>query len=272
MGTLLSCLCAGSQPPFDRLTLIYEAARELSGDDSLPSAICVSGVPPLARLSYIYAAFRVLAADDDLPSQECVEGEPYPDQVTRIYEAALGYAADDELESVECVRGLPIWKQWVNIYAAVYSAQGSPEELPLPDCVGPQFDILTHVYCALVAGCQTPTLTAASINGDVLTLTFSTNVTGTVNFDLVVDGNAAILTYTSGEGTNTLVFSSDVSALEGDVVTLSYTPGDVTNGDCPLEAFADFPVDNELDAFTYLRPDGVFTYLRPDGVSRYIRP
>lgn len=272
MPELPTCDCIGGYPPFDRLTLIYQAAKELSGDTTLPSADCVAGVPPFARFAYIYAAFRVLAGDDSLPSMECVEGEPFQDQVTRIYQAAFAYAADSGLPTVACVRGTPIWQQWVNIYAAVYSAQGEPEELPLPGCVNATFDVLSNVYCALIAGCVTPTLVAASIDGNILTLTFSNNVTGHTGFSLDIDGGASNLTYSSGDGTNTLVFTSDQSAASGDEVLLDYTPGNVTNGDCPLAAIDDYVVTNEQDQFTYLRPGGAFTYFRPDGTSQYIRP
>lgn len=281
MGTLLSCLCAGSQPPFDRLTLIYEAARELSGDDSLPSAICVSGVPPLARLSYIYAAFRVLA-DDDLPSQECVEGEPYPDQVTRIYEAVRIYADDDELDAVECVRGLPIWQQWIPIYEALYVAAGEPEELNTPVCVAgmPQFDVLTQIYCAMVylVENQNPVVLSATIlnGGDTLQIIFNQSVTGQDGFELDAPG-APSLTYSSGEGTATYLYTLDPPVNPGEVVTMDYDVGAVGNivnslGE-PLLEFSDLPVTNASGGFIYLRPSGDGSlYFRPDGVSLYIRP
>lgn len=272
MPELPTCACIGGYPPFDRLTFIYQAARELSGDTTLPSADCVAGVPPFSRFAYIYAAFRVLAADSSLPSQECVEGESKADQVSRIYQAARIFAGDSSLPTYECVRGKPIWQQWVNIYAAVYSAQGEPEELPLPACVNTTFDVLSHVYCALIAGCVVPTLVSASINEATVTLVFSNNVTGTTGFTISIDGDEFALTYVSGQGTNTYTYASPEAADPGDVVTLSYTPGNITNGDCPLAAISDFPVDNELDQFIYLRPGGVFTYFRPDGTSQYIRP
>lgn len=271
MPELPTCLCVAGMPPYDQLTAIYQAAAELSGDSSLPDSLCVAGVSPFQRFAYIYAAFRVLADDDSLPSMECVEGESFKDQVTRIYEAAFAYAADSSLTAVECVRGLPIWQQWANIYAAVYSAQGGPEDLPLPGCVNATFDVLTNIFCALVAGCVTPTLESASVNGDTLTLVFSSNITGHDGFTLL-NLDAPVITYVSGDGTNTLIFSVAPEVNAGEVNTLDYAPGDVTNGDCPLAAFSGFPVTNELDQFTYLRPGGVFTYFRPDGVSQYIRP
>jgi hypothetical protein len=277
MPELPTCDCISGFPPYDRLTFIYQAAAELSGDTTLPSADCVAGVPPFDRFAYIYAAFRVLAEDDSLPSQECIEGESYQDQVTRIYEAARIYAGDDGLPAVECVRGLPIWQQWDSIYAALYSAAGEPDELEDPTCVGPNFDVLSGVYCALLTisiPCVTPVLVSATINGDILTLVFSEEVTGTEGFLIEIEGDSPTLTYTSGEGTDTLVFTTDPpGANPGEEVLLDYTPGNVTNQDCPLASFEDFVVTNNTGVeFTYLRPGGVDTYFRPDGVSQYIRP
>jgi len=275
MPELPTCGCISGFPPYDRLTFIYQAAAELSGDSSLPSADCVAGVPPFERFAYIFAAFRVIAEDDSLPSQECVEGEPFPDQVTRIYQAVRIYAGDAGLPDVLCVRGTPMWQQWVNIYAALYSAAGAPDELTDPACLfgQPAGDILSAVFCALTAACVTPTLVSAEIDGLVLTLVFSENVTGTSGFMLNIEGDDVAVTYSSGEGTNTLIYSADSPAGEGNEVILDYTPGNVTNRDCPLAAIEDFQVTNNTGVeFFYLRPDGVSRYLRPDGVSFYLRP
>lgn len=273
MPELPTCLCVRGLPPYDRLTAIYQAAAELSGDESLPDSLCVAGVPPFDRFAYIYAAFRVIAEDDTLPSMECVEGESPQDQVSRIYQAAAIYADDPSLPSYLCVRGLPIWHQWQEIYRALYIAVGEPEELIDPLCTNASFDILSEVFCALTSVCVTPVLESASILDDILTLTFSTRVTGNDGFDLEVDGVPATLTYLAGEGTDTLVFSSSVPALTGDAVLLDYAPGDVTNRDCPLASFSDFVVTNNTGVFfTYLQPGGVFTYFQPDGVSRYLQP
>jgi len=277
MPELPTCECVRGMPPYDRLIAIYQAAAELSGDTSLPDSLCVAGVPPFSRFSYIYAAFRVLADDDTLPSQECVEGESKSDQVARIYQAAAIYADDDSLLSYECVRGLPIWQQWLEIYRAIYIAQGSPAELTDPDCANiAGLDVLSEVFCGLVAACETPEIVSATIgvNGTTITLVFSTNVTGTgAGFLVDVEGDAGFLTYTSGSGTHTLVFEMDIEAPEGATATINYAPGDITNGSCPLLAFEDFPVTNNAGVeFTYFRPDGVSTYFRPDGTSIYIRP
>lgn len=279
MPELPTCECISGFPPFDRLTFIYQAAAELSGDDTLPSADCVAGVPPFDRFAYIYAAFRVIAGDDTLPSQECVEGEPFADQVTRIYEAVFVYAADDSLLAVECVRGLPIWQQWREIYRALYVAAGSPDELEDPLCINSTFDVLSEVYCSLLYLIENanPIVLAAVVleDGNTIQVTFNQAVTGQIGFNTTINAVQFNLEYNSGEGSNTYIFIIDGPTVgEGDVVLLNYTPGDVVSvatGN-PLEAFVDFPVTNPFDVFTYLRPGGVDSYFRPDGTSIYIRP
>jgi hypothetical protein len=280
MPELPTCDCISGFPPYDRLTFIYQAAAEFSQDTSLPSVDCVAGVPPFQRFAYIFAAFRVLAEDDSLPSQECVEGEPFPDQVTRIYQAVRIYAGDAGLPEVDCVRGLPMWQQWVSIYEALYSAAGEPAELTAPECISgyPVGDILSAVFCGLnylVVNANPIVLSATVLPGGLsYSVTFNQAVTGTDLFELFINGGGPInQAYVSGDGTSTLIFEIDTEVVEGDVVTLNYTPGNVVSvatGD-PLEAFTDFPVNNPFD-FYYLRPDGVSRYLRPDGVSFYLRP
>jgi len=282
MPELPTCSCVRGLPPYDRLTAIYQAAAELSGDDTLPDSLCVAGVPPFQRFSYIYAAFRVIAGDDTLPSQECIEGESPADQVSRIYQAAAIYADDDTLLTYECVRGLPLWQQWREIYRALYVAAGEPEELVDPICVNTTFDVLSEVFCALAAGeapCVIPTLVSGTIavDGVTLTLVFSEEVTGTgASFILNTDSDSHTLTYASGDGTNTLVFTIAPAAIEGESAALEYdaSGGDVESGpDCPLASFQGFPVTNNTGLeFFYLRPGGVDTYFRPGGVDTYIRP
>jgi hypothetical protein len=274
MPELPTCDCISGYPPYDRLTFIYQAAAELSGDTSLPAVECVAGVPPFDRFSYIYAAFRVLAGDDSLPSQECVEGESYQNQVTRIYQAARLYAADSGLPAVDCVRGLPIWQQWHSIYTALYSLV---DEYANPNCVPFTFDVLNYIYCALIAGCETPVVESADYNLDLLVITFNVPVTGfnagANGFELTIAGNPAQIDYIAGSGTNVVSFSSDIEAALGDEVLLSYTPGVIANGNCPLLGFSNFEVTNNTGVeFTYRQPGGVDTYLRPDGTSIFLRP
>lgn len=280
MPELPTCDCIGGYPPFDRLTFIYQAAAELSGDTSLPSANCVAGVPPFERFSYIYAAFRVLAGDDSLPSMECVEGEPFQDQVTRIYQSAFAYAGDAGLPAVACVRGTPIWQQWVKIYAALYSAAGAPAELTSPYCLSSNFDILSHVYCGLVFLTENgnPIVLSATITPDGLNMqiVFNQAVDGHDGFSATINGNPLGLAYSSGDGTTTLTLEIDTPVTDGDVVLLSYDQnlGNVVSAATGniLESFTDFPVTNPFTTSTFLRPGGTFTYHRPDGTSIYIRP
>ena len=272
MPELPTCSCVRGLAPYDRLTAIYQAAAELSGDTSLPDALCVAGVPPFDRFAYIYAAFRVLAGDDTLPSQECIEGESFQDQVSRIYQAVLAYAGDESLPAYLCIRGLPIWQQWVSIYNALYVSAGSPDSLTNPLCVNPTFDVLSEVFCAMLVQKQPPELLSATIDDDQVVFHFSEAVFGHDGLSLVVQGVPGNLTYVGGEGTVTLTFTSDVSAGTGDDVTADYVPGDIVDGDGdPLAAFTNFPVTN-LAGSVYFRPDGVSLYLRPDGVSVYLRP
>ncbi len=174
MPELPTCACIRGLAPYDRLTAIYQAAAELSGDSSLPDALCVAGVSPFDRFSFIYEAFRVLAGDDTLPSQECIEGESFQDQVSHIYQAVLAYADDESLPAYLCVRGLPIWQQWVSIYNALYVSAGSPEELVNPLCVSPTFDVLSEVFCALTA--TSPATLLASFYIPEIVDTFSRSV------------------------------------------------------------------------------------------------
>lgn len=153
--------------------------------------------------------------------------------------------------------------------------------MPLPTCIcvagRPPFERLGDIFCALSQidlECVIPTLVSATIVDDQLTLTFSEEVTGHDGFFLEIDGVDSALTYTSGEGTNTLVFSSATPAEEGEEVILDYVPGDVNSGaECPLAPIEDFPVTNNTgQVFFYLRPGGVDGYFRPGGVDTYIRP
>lgn len=150
MPELPTCLCVRGLPPYDRLTAIYQAAAELSGDGDLPDPVCVAGVPPFQRFSYIYEAFRELSGSGSLPSQTCVAGESPQDQVSRIYQAVAIYADDSSLLSYECVRGMPMWQQWIEIYRALYLAAGSPDTLVNPACVTiANLDVLIDVFCSL---------------------------------------------------------------------------------------------------------------------------
>lgn len=127
--------------------------------------------------------------------------------------------------------------------------------MPLPSCIcvagRPPFDRLNDIFCALSQinlQCVAPVLVSASINDDQLTLVFSENVTGHLGFTLEIDGGNAPLTYVSGEGSNTLLFTSNPPANEGEEVILNYDEitGNVTSeAECPLAAIEGFSVTNE---------------------------
>lgn len=158
--------------------------------------------------------------------------------------------------------------------------------MPLPTCQcvagRPPFDRLGDIFCALSQidlACVIPTLLSATIgvSGETITLVFDQEVTGTgAGFTLAMLSDNSTLTYVSGDGTTTLVFTISPSAIEGEEGVLNYDDaiGDVSSGaECPLASFADFPVTNNTGLqFTYLRPGGADTYFRPGGVDTYIRP
>lgn len=278
MPDLPTCQCVRGLPPYDRLTAIYQAAADLSGDSSLPDVLCVAGVPPFSRFAYIYAAFRVISEDTSLPSMECVEGESPADQVSRIYQAAAFYADSASLLSYPCVRGLPLWQQWVEIYRALYVAAGSPAELTSALCVNPTLDILSEVFCGITYLIENanPIVLSATILGDAssVLITFNQSVNGFTGFTFTVNGTPATYTYQDFTGTNQLQLQlEDTTIVDGDVILMSYVPGDVVSvatGN-PLEAFSNFPVTNPFTVYTYVQPDG-FAYFQPDGVSLYLQP
>lgn len=61
MPELPTCLCIWELPAYDRLTAIYQAAAELTGDPSLPDVSCVAAAPPLQRWGFIYCALLAYA-------------------------------------------------------------------------------------------------------------------------------------------------------------------------------------------------------------------
>lgn len=88
-------------------------------------------------------------------------------------------------------------------------------------------------------------LSTANISGTTVTLVFSSAVTGQTGFSAVVGGVAATMTYVSGSGSATLLFTSSVAAVALDVVTLAYTPGNIVSGDYPLSIIASMSVTND---------------------------
>lgn len=157
--------------------------------------------------------------------------------------------------------------------------------MPLPSCIcvagRPPFDRLGDIFCALSQidlACVIPTLVSATIDtdGETLTLVFSEDVTSDGSgFNIVTDSDTSTLTYVSGGGTPTLIFTISPLALEGETAVLNYVAGEgnTASGECLLESITDFPVTNNTGVdFFFLRPGGVDGYFRPGGVDTYIRP
>jgi len=146
---LETCECVAGKPPLERLTDIYAAFADVSGDELLPSSICVNGKPPWSRLDDIYCAARAWTDSEELPTCECVIGLTVADKLTAIYEALFIAADDDTLTDPLCIRGLPIGQQLTAIYAALLTLT-TDETLPSALCVTgyPDYDKLTVIYCA----------------------------------------------------------------------------------------------------------------------------
>lgn len=93
-----------------------------------------------------------------------------------------------------------------------------------------------------------PAFSSANISsaGNVFSVIFSQGVTGHTGFTITPSGGATTLTYTSGETSNTLVFSTSRFILSGETVTVTYTPGNVvgSSGSIPADAFATQSVTN----------------------------
>ena len=260
MPELPTCACVRGLPPYDRLTAIYQAAANLSGDTSLPDATCVAAVPPFQRFAYIYAAFRILADDGDLPLQGCIASESLSDQVSAIYRAVYLYADDATLLSYECVRGLPLWQQWVEIYRALYLAAGSPEELLPPLCVAPTFDVLSDVYCATIF-----------LEDSVVVLLASLDITEESNINTFTRSGAAGYTalgeipFQREVGTNVLRGSHYIGSVPTVILETAATPCDPA-----APSISVTPTDlNFSGTITPAAADWLFFKWRLDGVGSY---
>jgi hypothetical protein len=102
-----------------------------------------------------------------------------------------------------------------------------------------------------------PTFTSATIaaNGTALTLGFSEPVDTTINtgFTLTASGGAATLTYASGTGTNSLIYTISRAIEQTETATIAYVqPGngieDVANND--LASFSGASVTNNSTQYT----------------------
>lgn len=86
---------------------------------------------------------------------------------------------------------------------------------------------------------------SAAVDGTQWTVSLSEPVTGHGGFSPSMSGGPVALTYVSGEGTDTLIFSGSRTVLEGETGTLAYTPGSVVDVDGhPLAAFSGLTVAN----------------------------
>jgi lysophospholipase L1-like esterase len=90
-----------------------------------------------------------------------------------------------------------------------------------------------------------PTLTSATVaaNGTTFTVVLTHTPTGHAGFTLQSDGGQVLLTYVSGDGTGTLVYSTDRTVYSVETLTLDYAPGDITTG-TNLAAFTAAAVTN----------------------------
>jgi hypothetical protein len=92
-----------------------------------------------------------------------------------------------------------------------------------------------------------PTVQSASINtaGSDYTIVYDEPVTGQTGHTLSASGGAVSLTPSSGDTTDTHVWSLDRTIGEDEVLTRSYSPGNAVDGaGNPLEAYSGQPVTN----------------------------
>ncbi len=115
-----------------------------------------------------------------------------------------------------------------------------------------------------------PTVTAASFNvlGTQLTITFSEAVNGHTGFTITPTGGASTLTYLSGDGTTSKVYTLSRTVTFGETATLAYTPGNVTDlASNPLLAFSGTSVANSS---TVLGPPTVVLAALAGGIQATI--
>lgn len=89
--------------------------------------------------------------------------------------------------------------------------------------------LATRAATRITLALTQPSLVTPSINtdGDELTLLFQEPVAGHTGFSITASGGAAGITYVSGDGTNTYIFSIDRVINGPEVVTITYAPGNV---------------------------------------------
>jgi hypothetical protein len=135
-------------------------------------------------------------------------------------------------------------------FAAVYAEAGYVRVIGDTDAVAVISDNLATVRAALIndndfvvafgladsgggggdeSDVTPPTVITASINaaGTQLTLVFSEVVTGHTGFALTASGGLSTLTYVSGDGSTSVVFSISRTIHTNEILTIDYTAGDV---------------------------------------------
>ena len=115
----------------------------------------------------------------------------------------------------------------------------------IADAGGTALAAVSGVSVSLAAA---PSIASATIDGDSLTIVYDRAVThsSTSTWSALVGGVSASVSYVSGSGSATLVYSTSVAAVEGDTVTISASAptGHVaTANGVALAAFADVAVD-----------------------------
>ena len=98
-----------------------------------------------------------------------------------------------------------------------------------------------------------PTVVSRTINaaGTSYTIVFSEAVSGTTGITITVGGSSRTITYSSGNGTDTLVYSIANAVGAGQTVTSDYTPGNIVSvaTGATLAAFSGESVTNNSTAF-----------------------
>jgi len=242
--------CFLGASPDERRLAFYEV---LGGTD------CFLGLSPAEQEQKIYEA---------LGGTGCFLGLSPEERQYALYVAAGGEDA--------CFRGSSPEMQQALFYEAL-----SGEDLACFFGLSPEEKALAFFENARNA----PNLLSAIIPdvGDEIHLLFDEVVSfgagGNAGFVATLTGGASAMTYVSGEGTATLIYSLARTVEGVETGTLAYTqPGDGVEDDDlnDLASFSGFSITNNSEQgvlfFTYLRPDGVSVFKRPDTTSDYERP
>jgi hypothetical protein len=106
-----------------------------------------------------------------------------------------------------------------------------------------------------------PTVVSRTIDaaGTSYTIIFSEAVSGTTGITITVGGSSRTITYSSGNGTDTYVFSIANAVGAGQTVTDTYTPGNIVSvaTGAALQAFSGESVTNNSAAFAIVSGETV---------------